>query len=401
MTQSYDADQMTRRIVTALDDLPVPDEPTGFTAKAKSSFVSEPRMIAATALLLLLIATVTSPAFQRAAAELSRYIERIEFGRPRWVGYYLESTNFGAIDRTTRLRFASSDSQPDPSIVMISDSTLSHGQWSPDGERITVSAGSQLYVGDRSGRIRPVADVGGRGVGQSGWIGNDKLWAIEADWPRGLFVQVDLKTGTVERLPLDDLRGDLVVSPDGRWGAMNPNEGGCDTFATLFNFATRETLEVLDGRGRPASLSFGGFLRDGRILVQQCDRAAGTVELYVGAPGDRPDLIAAVPIAVRYPSVAYNDSTDEILVIASSPNAPQDAYVFDPTGHLLRTPHLPQFGRDGEGFLGTLSRDGRSLGFVANDPNGSSLGARAGVVDLTSGEVTYLCDAGCWFLLLR
>lgn len=395
MTQPYDDDQITRRIVTALDALPVPNEPTGFTATTKSWFVSEQRMIVATALVLLLIATVTSPPFQRAAAELSRYTERIEFGRPRWVGYYLESTNMGAIDRTTRLRFDSSDSQPHPSIVMVGDSTLSHGQWSPDGERITVSAGSQLYVGDRSGRIRPVADVGGRLVAQSGWIGNDKMWALVAGGP---FVTVDLKSGAVERLPLDGLRGDLVVSPDGRWGAMNPNEGGCDTFATLFNFATRETLEVIDGRGRPASLSFGGFLRDGRILVQQCDHVAGTVELYVGAPGDRPDLIAAVPITLRKPSVAYNDSTDEILVIASSPDAPQDAYVFDPTGHLIRRPHLPQFAREGPGFFATLSRDGMSLGFVANE---FSAGPRAGVIDLTSGRVTYLCDAGCWYLLVR
>ena len=89
------------------------------------------------------------------------------------------------------------------------------------------------------------------------------------------------------------------------------------------------------------------------------------------------------------------------VVIASSPNAPQDAYVFDPTGHLLRTPHLPQFGRDGEGFLGTLSRDGRSLGFVANDLSGFSAGPHAGVVDLTTGQVTNLCDAGCWYLLVR
>jgi hypothetical protein len=400
MTQPYDDDQMTRRIVTALDALPVPNEPTGFTATAKSSFVSEPRMIVVTALVLLLIATVTSPPFQRAAAELSRYIERIEFGRPRWVGYYLESANMGASDRNTRLRFASSDSQTHPSIVMIGGTTLSHGQWSPDGERITVSDGSQLYVGDRSGRVRPVTDLGaGRVVGQSGWIGNDKVWAVapSPDFTAGLFVTVELKTGAIEQLPIE-LRGDLVVSPDGRWGAMNPHEGGCDTVATLFNFATHETLEVVDGRGRPASLS---FVRDGRILVQQCDHVAGTVELYVGAPGDRPDLIAAVPITVRYPSVAYNDSTDEILVIASSPDAPQDAYVFDPTGHLLRTPHLPQFAREGQGFIATLSRDGRSLGFIANDLNGFSPGPRAGVIDLATGDVTYLCDAGCWYLLVR
>jgi hypothetical protein len=145
----------------------------------------------------------------------------------------------------------------------------------------------------------------------------------------------------------------------------------------------------------------GGFLRDGRILVQQCDHVAGTVELYVGAPGDRLDLIAVVPSAVRYPSVAYNDSTDEILVIASSPDVPQDGYVFDPAGHLLRRPHLPQFARAGRGFIATLSRDGMSVGFVANDLNGSPPGPRAGVVDLTSGQVTYLCDTGCWYLLVR
>jgi hypothetical protein len=298
-----------------------------------------------------------------------------------------------------------------------------HGQWSPDRERITVSHDSVLYVGDRSGRLRQVADIGaGYVVVGSGWVGNDKVWAnavpmqsftapSESRLGPPVLVTVDLRTGALEPV-IDDYQGlpVLAISPDGRWltlaagSAGGPGgDGSCSGLAALYDRATRETVDVVDGNGRPASVSFG-YLSDGRIVVAQCDHVAHTMELYAGAPGARPTRIAVVPITVRYPVVTSDNGNDEILVIASAPDAPQSAYVFDPTGRLRRLP-LPQFAAVGTiQFYGFLSHDGKSMGFTISELHRDPFpdyAPRAGVVDLVTGQVTYLCDGGCFGLLVR
>lgn len=422
MTETSEHDQIARRLVMALDALPVPEEPTGLTM-AKPSLARDARMLLAAALLLVLAATLTSPQFQHAAVDLTRYIERIVFG-PAWVGYYIEGTGRSAGGQPAfRLLFASSDSPRGPATPDLVGDQPDHGQWSPDRERIAVSNDSRLYIGDRSGRLRPVGDLGaGHLVIRSGWIGNDKVWAFALIMPNGtaagenaavappLFVTVDLKTGALERRVLDNLRGGPVgtISPDGRWLALAAGSTGsdvsCSGFAALYDLLTGETVDVVDESGRPASLSFG-FLSDGRIVVAQCDHVARTMELYVGVPGARPSLIAVVPITVRYPVVTSDNGNDEILVIASGPEAPQSAYVFDPTGRLLRRVPLPQFAAQGTiDFAGVLSHDGKSLGFTVSELRRDpfvDFAPRAGVVDLTTGQVTYLCDRGCFWLLLR
>lgn len=419
MTETSEHDQIAHRLVMALDALPVPEEPTGFGAMARPSLARDPRMLLVVALLLVLVTTLTSPQFQQAATDLRRYIEHIVFGPP-WVGYYVEKTGESATGRPAfRLLVASSDSQRGPATPDLVGDRPDHGAWSPDRERITVSSDSQLYVGDRSGRLRPVADVGaGYMVVGSGWIGNGMVWAIALAVPTGtaagenapgappLFVTIDLKTGALERSVLDNLRGGPAgtISPDGRWLPVVRYDGACRTVAGLYDLVTRETVDVVDESGRPASLS-SGFLSDGRIVVAQCDQLAHTMELYVGAPGDRPSLIAVVPITVRYPVVVSDNGNDEILVIASGPDAPQSAYVFDPTGRLLRRVPLPQFAAQGTtDVFGSLSHDGKSLGFVVSEAHRDpfpDFADRAGVVDLTTGQVTYLCDRGCFWLLLR
>lgn len=421
MSEMYEHDHITHRLVTALDSLPVPQEPTGFSATAKPSLARDPRLLLAAALLLVLVATVTSPQFQRAAAELSRYIERIVSG-PRWVGYYFESAGQSASGRPTfRLMVASSDSQPAPATPDVSGEFSNHGGWSPEGDRITVSSGGQLYVGDRSGRLRPIANLGPDDVVlQSGWISKDKVWALAVGASLPSFVTVELTTGTVERRVLDNgdpaqrFSGSVVstMSPDGRWLPVyevgyTPGGplGACGVTTTaLYDLVRLQTVEVVDASSQRAALAFG-FLSDGRIVVGQCDRAAGTLELYVGAPGERPSRIAVVPTTVRAPVVTIGSGRDEILVIAAGPETAQSAYVFDPAGRLLRRTPIPQLATPGSTIaFAQLSRDGNSIGFVVNELRSAPLVDfvfRAGVVDLATGQVTYLCDSGCDWLLLR
>jgi hypothetical protein len=423
MSETSEHDEITHRLVMALDALPVPEEPTGFAAVARPSLARDTKMLlVVVALLLVLITTLTSPQFQRAATELKRYSEQLVSG-PRWVGYYLDSAGLSASGRPTfQLMFASSDSPPRPATPVILGEDPDHGAWSPDRQRITVSKrDGQLYVGDRFGRLRPVADLGaGYVVLGSGWIGNDKASAIAVPRtgsagagnaaPILLRVTVDLKTGALERQTLDDLQGlpVLEISPDGRWLKLpsDPKTLSCYGFAAAIqDRVTGETVDVVDESGRPASHT-PGFLSDGRIVVAQCDQVAHTLRLYVGAPGARPALIAVVPITIPFTGFVTSDESNDEILIASGPDAPQSAYVFDPTGRLLRRVPLPQLAAPGTRFYGSLSHDGKSLGFNIYERQGdvfpdSASRSRAGVVDLVTGQVTYLCDRGCFGLLLR
>jgi hypothetical protein len=407
MSESFEHDPIARRLVIALDALPVPEEPNVLSAMAKPSFLRDTRIFLAAALVLVLVATLTSPQFQQTAAELTRYIDRMIVGPGDWVGYYHDHTARDVDGRpAVRLLVASGTAQGVPTTPDTVGGLVHHGPWSPDREQFALSHGGKLYVGDEYGRLRPIADVGpGYVVVPLGWVGNDRLWATVSATPgaasQSSLVTVDLKTGSLEYHRPDNLPGGLGrISPEGRWVGVffGPPDGTprCGFIRAVYDLVNGQAIDVVDANGQLASGY--GFLSDGRIVIGQCDRTAGTLELYVGAPGARPSLIAVVPISVPRPVVAWGDGSDEIHVIASAPEAPQSAYVFDPAGRLLRMTPLPKLALAGEIWAG-LSRDGRFMSF-----DGSALvgGApRTGVIDLTTGHVTYLCDADCDYLYLR
>jgi hypothetical protein len=405
MSETLENDHVAHRLVIALDALPVPDEPTGLGATAKPSLLRDPRMLLTAALLIVLVATLTSPQFERTAAQLTRYIERIVVGPGAWVGYYHDHNVRDMKGRPpVRLAVASGNAQGGPTTPDIVGANAYIGPWSPDGQQIAVSDGSQLYVGDQFGRLRPIAHVGlDYVVVPLGWNGNDKVWATVSTTPLAApasFVTVDLKTGSLE-YHRTDLPGGLVgpISPDGRWVRVALGPPGatdrCGFITSLYDLVARQVVDVVDANGRSAY--WFGFLSDSRIVVGQCDRTVGKLELYVGAPGTRPSLIAGVPLTAPRPVVACCNGTDEIHVITSGPEAPQNVYVFDSSGRVLRMARLPQLALTGEFWAG-LSRDGR---FMSVEGGASVSEARAGVIDLWTGHVTYLCDSGCDYFSLR
>ncbi len=412
MSEPIEHDEIAHRLVIALDALPVPEEPTGLRATATPSLVRVPNMLLAAALLLVLITAVTSPQFQRAAAELTRYMERILVA-PEWVGYYHDHTA-GDSAVPVRLQVASGDAHGRQTTPDMVGPLVYHGPWSPDRQHIIVSNRSQLYLGDQSGRLRPIADVGdGYTARPLGWIGRDTVLAIVSATPGGAatheaykpsYVTVDVRTGALERHIDENFPAHAFwMAPGGRWTAVGvgPSDAiECGFIEKLYDLVTRQFVDIVDASGRSARAF--GFLRDGRIVIGQCDREAGTLELYVGTPGARPSPIAVVPIAVRRPVLALGSVNDEIFVIASGPAAPQNAYVFDPSGRLLRRMLLPRLASAGAMAAG-LSGDGRFMSFDVDAPvrPGEEWAYRAGVVDLRTGAVTYLCDSGCDYLYLR
>jgi hypothetical protein len=413
-----DHDAIAHRLVVALDVLPVPPGPSSLRAPAVRSVFDSKRAILFALLMLALVTTVASPQFQQAASELTRYIQRTLFG-PGWVGYYFDNNASDASGQPVRqLRFVSSDASGAPMTPDIVGARAHHGLWSPDRERMTISNDSKIYVADRSGRVREVADVGaGREVWRTGWIRGDNIWGLVWSTPTGSgaaeyaagtpwsFVTVNVNTGALDRRILERFPGQAfpIVSPDGRWLPVAGSAGACGLTTMLYDLVTYETVAVVDANGRPASAAVG-FFSDGRMLSVYCDRPAARIELYVGAPGSRPTLVAVVPGDVVAPVVATDSGTDEILVVAGRPDAPQIAHVFDPAGRQLRTIRLPQLTTQGSIDRAGFSRDGQFLAFVMTESRGApfvQFVSRAGVVDLATGQVTYLCNGGCDYLLLR
>lgn len=408
MKESFEHDQITHRLVIALDALPVPEEPTGLRATASPSLARDLRMLLAAALLLVLVTTLASPQFRQAAAELTRYTQRPGSGMA-WVGYYHDHTRNGPVP--VRLLIASGGASGQPTTPeIVGNDNVYIGQWSPDRQQITMSNGNQLYVGDQLGRFRPIADVtAGYVIRPLGWIGNDNVLAVvDAPTSTHSLVNVDVRTGSFERRELDNLPRSpgAPMSPNGRWltiyfGPPGAPADRCGWIGEVYDLVARQVVEVVDANSRSA-LAFG-FLSDGRLVIGQCDVVARTLEIYVGVPGVRPSLIAVVPTTVSRPWVALGSDADEIFVIASGPESPQQAYVFDPSGRLLRRTPLPQLASKGPIGAG-LSSDGRFMSFdvtaFVHGPSGQDL-PRSGVVDLTTGQVTYLCDGGCDYLYLR
>jgi hypothetical protein len=420
MSEGSHYDEITHRLVIALDALPVPEEPTGLSATARPPFVRTWRTLLVAVLVLAVVTTLASPQFQDAAASLIRSIERGVLGAP-WVGYYHDHSP-PTVNGLPALRvlIATGDEHGAPTTPEIAGEFANSWGWSPDRQQMLLNKGSQLYLGDANGRVRLIADVGVDSLAQPlGWVGNDKVWALlvpvrpggppDSLSPERSVVTVDVRTGVIEHVT-DDLPSELFgpVSPDGRWLSVVrlPPLGGsgasCGNIAALYDLASRQTVDLADASGRPVSAF--GFLSDGRIVLGQCDRDARTLELHVGTPSGRPSLIAVVALTVRSPVVSLGNRNDEILVITSGPEEAQDAYVFDPSGRLLRREAVPKLALAGTIGGAGLSSDGRFMSFdveaLVRDPV-VQYAWRAGVVDLKTGQVTYLCASKCDYLYLR
>jgi hypothetical protein len=355
-------------------------------------------------------------------------IQRAIFGPP-WTGYYITvGPSAGGGPRMNQLRFGLGGLPGIESRPPMERQNVLVGQWSADGELVAIDDfTTKIYVGDRLGHVRQVADVGPVYVSvqpRLTWVGPRALAAVVTR-PSGRWglATIDVTTGAVVIHPLetpvvrrDDPRGYVLtwVSPNGRWIALTLEPGGCGEITALYEVATDRIVPVVDADGRPAYAA--GWLPDGRLVSASC--GAGRVDIFVTAPSVRPDRpIAILPLTANSPQFAFDNVSDRFLVFNEDPSKDGVVTIFDSAGRVVRSARVPAlsprayFSPLGGWFTMALSRDAKFfsvrilevgprrdsdpplLGLLFEE-RGTTLVGHSAVVTLATGEFTFACEGG-------
>lgn len=310
-----------------------------------------------------------------------------------WAGYYLavDLTDPKAEDdpeaAASQLMFAAG-ALPG-SLARLLEEHVYSGTWSPSGERFVVSSGTRLFVGDRHGQVRQLADLGRLVPTAPALWASDRELVLSAtlDGRRQLLVHVDPRSGTVldEREMPADIQP-FAPSPNGKWLLAYQDRG-------------RRVVLFEPGSGRVTASrereTFAAWLGDGRILSS-----------VLGAEGAH--LVARRPEGG--PEAALAD-LDGIPVLPATSNGGRVALVEQQTGRLqgpraiwLISPgEVPvRVAKDlGAVYLPKPSRDGRYVAFSELDTRGGGVKVRTGVIEVATNRTAYACEVGCAVLDLR
>jgi hypothetical protein len=357
------------------------------------------------AIALVLAAAYAAPSVREAVGEAGRVIQRILLGPP-WVGYYIESARDPAGSPIQRVMFAAGSLPGTPTVPEVVSRNAAHGQWSPDGERAIVRSGSKIYLGDRSGRVRVIADVGvDLMLQRASWVGADVIVGVAdgADG-RAWIVRVRVATGEVSRraIPVPLVGTVAPFSPDGRWLPVATGTGPCGEATALYDVAN-ERIAGLSGAG---SSTFAlDWLRDGSLVRVACDPVARKLDIHVGAPETAlgpPTATVAWDPRGTFPVV--DRGRDRILIFSPAGSDPTIVSALSPSGGITELARIPRFTTEDpstEIFFVGLSRDARYLSVRVFEARSGQRVQRIGVIDLASGRATYGCDVDCVRLTLR
>lgn len=416
-------DTLTTRMVDVIDALPVPAGPGRL--RPRTHQLVGPRLEPVTVLVvvvLALAALAATPVGRDAVSEAGRLIERL-LGLGPWPAYYgTLTTDPDGIERE-RLLFWDGTS-PGRSVLVAPKSGWRGGWWSPDRSAIVVAAGSSIYIGDRSGVVREIADLDPLLVMGVHWIGSDRIFALargleDADW---LF-EIDVSSGQISRRELPEdarparkagLLGRLSYnevpparkfSQDGRW--LITGDLPCRSVA-VYDLASDRRIELADGVGTNGTAL--GWLRGSILLWAACDLATGTLHVRAGPPDAAQTEIGSIPIDAINASTGpvIDEANDRILI----PGRAGDEWIISTIELDGQQAEIARVRITFSSPLGGLqpigiSRDGRLLAVNAIDWANTGYGgtlrpvARAGVIDLRTGEIAWACDKDCAKIRLR
>lgn len=378
---------------------------------------------------LVLAGALTWPAGSRFVEDAANELRSTIRGA-QYVGYYADldaRDDRGA--RRFRLMFAPGRLPGIPTAPNVSvplGVSMGPGGWAADGEHLVVFSAERMYLADRGGRLREIADLGpDLHFLWADWLTprNDEIVALVGSAqgsrdPRRWLTRVRIGAGaeTPRALPrpLSSVRG---LSPSGRWLFMTrpaAAPGGCPERALLYDVEMDRLIEHADGLGR--SLMVIGWMRDGRLMAAACGSSEGTIELFLAEPGTVPAVpLATLPWTDASPVPVIDPTRDRVLAAPGGGAAPATLVAIDAGGRRTDLGRIPAFttSADETPLLETLSRDGRFLSFgsmhTAPAPasaGGPTVTRRTGVIELATGQVTEACTSrgalmGCTKLVLR
>ena len=246
------------------------------------------------------------------------------------------------------------------------------GPWSPDG--------TAVVGGDRTGASYVIWPDALTKLPQTNWTWLDAatLTGVILTTNNNVdLVRVDARSGQIQkREPLGAIgMSGAVVSPTGDWVAFSTAVPDSPGEAITLS----PTQRVTSGpRTFPA-----GWLPDGRfVFIRQ--GAVTTVEARDPGRSDATVLgrFTTIIEALAQPSsavvVVHDVRTNQLWTLRGG----------EPRAVPLQVTFTDQV------MMDSISRDGRTLTF-------SGPGNRTGTIDLESGVVTYMCDAGCWRLVVN
>jgi hypothetical protein len=310
-----------------------------------------------------------------------------------WAGYYLEidQTDPSAKDdpeqAASQLMFASG-ALPG-SVARLLEEHVYSGTWSPSGERFVVSSGTRLFVGDRHGQVRLLADLGRLlPTAPALWVGDRELVvSTTPDGQRQLLVHLDPRSGqTLDEREMPAGIQPYAPSPDGRWLLAYQQRGGT---SVLFEPASGKVVAPKSGE------AYAAWLGDGRILVSVLDREGA--HLVARKPEGGDDHVLADLDGI--PLLPATSNGGRVAIVEQ-----QTLEVSGPrTIWLIAPGEAPQrVARDLSGvYLPKVSRDGRYVSFSEVSTRTGALRIRTGVIEVASKRTSYACDEGCAILDLR
>jgi hypothetical protein len=398
--------ELTARFVSALDQLPVPVGPGRLLPR--SAPARAPRYAIAAIVLVLAIA-IGVPPVREAIAGAFRWLDDL-VGGPAWVGYYVEQTPFGTSTyQEGRLMFTSGRLPGVPTVPVVEGEFADHSPWSPAGDRVILTAGPAIYVGDRAGNVRKIGEVPQGFVWLPRWAPSGEIIADAYVDGGHWILRVDPTTGRMDRR---QLMANLVpqsqaaFSPDGEWLVLNaPTAGSCyGGYSSLYEIGQQRAAPLLNSAGDP--LFAIGWTADGRLISTFCDRARAQSDFFVSRPDSRPTVpFAVLPWAPRNPLPRVDPQRDRLLVSTQDGATPGVVSALSFDGRLTEVVRLPRLTDDdlnGDVQHGTLSTDGRFMSFrVAEAGPDKVVRTRAGLINVITGQVMYACAVDCTGLSLR
>lgn len=308
-----------------------------------------------------------------------------------WAGYYLELDDTAPADvdageRSSRLMFATG-ALPGSATRLLEERVYS-GSWSPSGDRFVVSSGSRLFVGDRHGQVRQLADLGDLvPTAPAVWASErELLLAATRDETRQWLVRLDARSGTV--LDQRDMPLGLqpyAPSPDGRWLLAFDQRGGTGVL-----YEPGSGRRLAPGRRE----AYAAWLPDGRLLLSVLDDEGA--HLVARTPERRDDQTLVDLDGIPLLPAVSSAGRVAIVEMQGGQQGPRTIWLITAGETPVRV--ATDLGRV---YLPVPSRDGRFVSFseVASGADGATV--RTGVIEVATKRVVYACAEGCAVLELR